>query len=888
MTHVEDGVASEPGKQYDAFISYSHAADGQFAPLLQHALQRFAKSWRQRRALEVFRDKTGLAISPDLWAEISRSLDRSSWFIYLASPAAAASEWVGREIARWKATKDPERILVVLTDGDWTWDSAVDGFDPLSSTAIHPELRHVFPSEPLVLDMRWAHAAERLTLRDARFRDAVAEIAAPIHGRAKDDLEDEDTRAQRRVRRIARAGVVLLACLLVLALVAGWVALQQRDSARSQLRVSEARQLAATSGASLTTQLGTANLLAVEAYAMNPDQQTRHALFEAVTASPRLVRFQDAGATVTALASSGDGRTVVLGLDSAKVLIWRPDGTVAPRRVLRLGNPVSAVAVDRTGGVVAATDGRRVEQIGVPFSYEVPDGLRATDVAVSPSGATTVIYEQGDASPGRLVVVSGGQAVPVADADNGPGDQRITYSDENTVTLFNAGGQWKRLELAPVPEVIQERSLGFGVHDYAAAMSADGDTVTYTNSAAHVPLWHPSSGVGPVDFDRPDLIGESAGRSPNGMALSADGSMLAVADGGTIYVSQTHSPTTEGSPPEALTGNAVLEPGLMEFLGSQPRLVSASGRRVALWDMQQSSRISSSYRLVVPTSCTACRGPVADVDAAGEAVAVTSAENYGGYYLQHLGDGKPVASISNDYQTFWGPPAFSHDGRLFMPSSEDRIDVRDVGTGRLLARWRLGLAPGLVVADGVTLDGKALVLVAGTGVVQTRGCANRARHRHPDGGPGGTGWGVVSSSRAQPRSPDRRHSGRTQCSAAKRVGFRGSCAPPRRAQQCGDGRQRDRRPDRGRFATRVEHHHGSGAVAPVDDRACACGPVPESQREVGGRRTRGRHRGDQRGDHRRRACSLLAPVVRGGSAQHSGIRRRRLSCLRRERGHRGS
>ena len=35
----------------DAFISYSHAADGKLAPALQSALQRFAKSWYRRRAL---------------------------------------------------------------------------------------------------------------------------------------------------------------------------------------------------------------------------------------------------------------------------------------------------------------------------------------------------------------------------------------------------------------------------------------------------------------------------------------------------------------------------------------------------------------------------------------------------------------------------------------------------------------------------------------------------------------------------------------------------------------------------------------------------------------------------------------------------------------------
>ena len=35
---------------YDAFISYSHAADGRLAPALQRALHRFAKPWYQVRA----------------------------------------------------------------------------------------------------------------------------------------------------------------------------------------------------------------------------------------------------------------------------------------------------------------------------------------------------------------------------------------------------------------------------------------------------------------------------------------------------------------------------------------------------------------------------------------------------------------------------------------------------------------------------------------------------------------------------------------------------------------------------------------------------------------------------------------------------------------------
>ena len=62
MTDAQPGAARDQGKiAYDAFISYSHAADGKLAPALENALQRFAKPWYRRRALHLFRDQTSLS-----------------------------------------------------------------------------------------------------------------------------------------------------------------------------------------------------------------------------------------------------------------------------------------------------------------------------------------------------------------------------------------------------------------------------------------------------------------------------------------------------------------------------------------------------------------------------------------------------------------------------------------------------------------------------------------------------------------------------------------------------------------------------------------------------------------------------------------------------------
>jgi hypothetical protein len=145
----------EGGTTYDAFISYSHAADGQLAPALQSTLQRYAKPWYRRRALRVFRDDTGLSANPHLWTSIVEALDGSRWFILLSSPDAARSEWVGREIAHWVEHKGADRILPVVTDGTWSWDDAAGDLDR-SSTAAHPALFGVFDEEPRHVDLTWA------------------------------------------------------------------------------------------------------------------------------------------------------------------------------------------------------------------------------------------------------------------------------------------------------------------------------------------------------------------------------------------------------------------------------------------------------------------------------------------------------------------------------------------------------------------------------------------------------------------------------------------------------------------------------------------------------------------------------------------------------------
>ena len=123
---------------------------------------------------------------------------------------------------------------MLLTGGDLFWDAAAGDFDWQKTTSISPALAGSFPAEPLYVDLRGAKAEGALTLRNARFRAAVLDIAAPLHGRNKDELDGEDIVQNRRTMRIARGVAIGMAVLASAAIWQAIVANQQRREAEVQ------------------------------------------------------------------------------------------------------------------------------------------------------------------------------------------------------------------------------------------------------------------------------------------------------------------------------------------------------------------------------------------------------------------------------------------------------------------------------------------------------------------------------------------------------------------------------------------------------------------------------------------------------------------------------
>jgi WD40 repeat protein len=638
--------------KYDAFVSYSHAGEEEIAQRLQEGVERFAKPWYRTRSMRLFLDKNSLTASPGLWSSIEDALVESRWLVLIASKRAGRSPWVEREIRWWLENRSAKTLIIVVADGQLVWDRDRNDFDPEASSAMPPVLQGALDEEPLWVPIVGEEPS------DEELRSAIIDVAAPLKGIPKERLVAAAEQERRRTMRWVFGVIVGLSVLLIAAIIAGVIALNQRSTALAQATRAESRQVAAASEAAADENLSSAILLAVEAYRMDRNAQTRAALFNADTTSPHLVRFFDAGGEVMQLAGSEDGRSALVALADGRVMLWGT-GDQAAEELFRLPRKPTGVAISSDGLVAAAADPSRCilwrgERL---VRLPVATGLHCDAVGVSPSGKTVVYHAAtADADSGNITVA------PVQDISNGvvhpdplPETSRIVVPSDSRTLLGDFGGViWRQFS-----DWSGEQTYGgFGAHTYESAISADGSLFITSNGATHVPVLR-TDGSG--DADQPDFVVETPLPDQRTLALSPNGSQLAVAGPGEIYVAPVAGSETRTLEPNAgrfdLSGQSAT---VVTFAG-ETHLLSATGSEIAFWDIDQLDRLAHAEKVPLEPTCELCGGSKVSVSPDGKRVAVVNDSGASGFVQSLSQPTKREELHSSSYEFLFGTPIWQGD-----------------------------------------------------------------------------------------------------------------------------------------------------------------------------------------------------------------------------------
>ena len=244
------------------------------------------------------------------------------------------------------------------------------------------------------------HEAE-LNATERRFLDAGLQEA------------DRERRAQLRANRRLRALLAGALVLLLIAVVAGVIALIQRSHAQAQALTSDAERLGAQ--ALSDPNVDHSLLLAATGVELQDRVQTRSDLFADLQQNAALLRLiRPSDVEITALDVSPDGRLLVVGDASGTVRFidlatWRTQGAVVRldepigQRDLSFspdGHTVMAVAIGPNRSELYAIDAadRRTRRLlswtGSPPQPDAVIGFEA--VAYSPDGAQVALTEEDD------------------------------------------------------------------------------------------------------------------------------------------------------------------------------------------------------------------------------------------------------------------------------------------------------------------------------------------------------------------------------------------------------------------------------------------------------------------------------------------------------------
>ncbi|MCC6394852.1 MAG: TIR domain-containing protein [Bryobacterales bacterium] len=458
-------ASRRPDESYHAFLSYSHATDGQLAVNLYKGLRQLACSPFRRPVLRIFRDTSNLPATASLSGSIEHALNQSIFLILLACPESANSTWVAREIDYWLRLKGPKNVLIALTGGNIAWDEARSDFDWDRTTALPSALRGVCQTEPLWVDLRWARDRKSISIRDIQFRDCVANLAAPLYNRPKEELAGEDIRQVRRMRKLRTAAIVLLIMLgTALAYTAHITNRKQREAQTVRsVRLAEAavQQIS-------KARLHTGILLALEALKSEPFlPQAEAALYQVMRASSAgqlasLPRPTGAHVAANQATFSPDEMRIVTAAEDNRAYVW-----------------------DVKAGKPAATLEGHSEMVW-SAGYD-QDG---SFILTSSADGTARLW---NAQTGSQVRIFRGHKEPVLQAIFSPDGHRIT-----TASADGTARIWDR-ETGATVFVLQGHQPDFGV--CCAQYSRDGTRlITASSFDGTARLWDAQTGSSVATF----------------------------------------------------------------------------------------------------------------------------------------------------------------------------------------------------------------------------------------------------------------------------------------------------------------------------------------------------------------------------------------------------